>query len=179
MPCVQKNFSGYGFSLIEFLVSLAILSITLTLGIGDFASLRANLKMSCKVNALFHVIHEARHTALTRGSDITLCPAQNGQCLDTREWHQGWLMFANTDGDSPPRIDPGEPILTRGEPARGLRISANRNAFVLRPFGRRATNGTLIFCDLQGRTLSRAIAVSYTGKPRTKHSSARCAKPEE
>jgi type IV fimbrial biogenesis protein FimT len=45
-------------------------------------------------------------------------------------------------------------------------LAGNRSAFVFRPFGKRATNGTLVYCDRRREAAARALVISYTGRPR-------------
>ena len=96
-----------------------------------------------------------------------MCRTLDGQRCDNRAaWHDGWLLFANTDGDDPPQIDPAETVLEAHPAVRNLHISANRRAFIMRPFGERSTNGTFTYCDSRGADHAQAVIVSYTGKPR-------------
>jgi len=153
-------------SLIEVLVIICIFATGLSLATSGLAAMQANARLSSTANYLVHLVHQARHTALTRGMDVALCPSRTGrQCTDSADWSGGWIMFANKDQDQPVRVDAGETVLTFGQGFAGLRIAANRRAFVFRPYGRRATNGTLVICDTRRR--GTAVVISHTGKPRT------------
>ncbi|MEE4184252.1 MAG: GspH/FimT family pseudopilin [Gammaproteobacteria bacterium] len=153
-------------TLAELLVSACIFAITLSIATSGLAAMQANAKLASTANYLVHLVHQARHTALTRGFDVALCPSQTGrQCTGSADWSGGWIMFANKDQDDPVQVDAGETVLTFGQGVAGLRIAANRQAFVFRPHGRRATNGTLVICDR--RQEGTAVIISHTGKPRT------------
>ena len=75
-------------------------------------------------------------------------------------------MFNNRDRDEPPRIDNGEPILQIHKSGPNIRITTNRRGFTLRATEKRATNGTIVVCDLHDRVTPRALVISYTGRPR-------------
>ena len=62
--------------------------------------------------------------------------------------------------------DPDEPLLLRRQGTPGARISSNRSSFRYKPFNRRSTNGTLVYCDDRGQAAARAVVISYTGRPR-------------
>src|SRR5690606_20259786 len=79
-------------------------------------------------------------------------------------YDRGWMLFVNEDDLRPPHRAPSEPLLLAHTPAPGTAISANRQLFEFRPFRTRSTNGTVTFCDRRGE--SRAVIVSYTGRPR-------------
>jgi type IV fimbrial biogenesis protein FimT len=129
--------------------------------------------MQNNVNELMHSLYTARQNANTTGISTALCGSSDGrQCSTTGEWTQGWLLFANNDDDEPPRIDAGEAVLTRSRLSPQLHLYANRDAFVMRPFGLRNTNGTLVWCDRRGATDARAVIVSFTGKPRSSSTAA-------
>jgi hypothetical protein len=63
-------------------------------------------------------------------------------------------------------VDAGETLLQAAPGYSGAVITANRSAFVFRPFGKRSVNGTLTFCDRRGPDAARSVIVSYTGRPR-------------
>ncbi len=156
-----------GFTLYELLVTMLIAATVLAFGVPSFAAMMARQQQRVEIDALFHAIHLARKESLMRRKVVSLCPSEDGRtCLPGTDWSQGWLMFENSDRDSPPRIDDGEVLLQRHEVADNVTIRANRRGFTLRSVYLRATNGTLVVCDRYGRIAPRALVVSYTGRPR-------------
>ncbi|MGB5491966.1 MAG: GspH/FimT family pseudopilin [Woeseiaceae bacterium] len=156
-----------GYSLYELLLTMTLIAALMTLGIPSFEAILARQRQQVEVNALFHAVHLARKESIMRRKVVSICPSQDGaQCLPGRDWSAGWLMFENRDRDSPPRIDPGEPVLRRHRVADNIVISANRRGFTLRSTFLRATNGTLVICDRANRIRPKALVVSYTGRPR-------------
>ena len=98
---------------------------------------------------------------------VSLCPSIDAvSCKPGKDWSSGWLMFANHDGDEPPQIDAGEPLLQVHTVGENTRITANRRGFTLRATQKRATNGTIVVCDEARRIPAKALVVSYTGRPR-------------
>jgi len=160
-------------TLLELLLALAILAVVLVIAVPGLGTLLLNVRMQNNVNELIHSLHNARQNANATGISAALCGSVDGrQCSATYEWTRGWLLFANTDDDDPPRIDPGETVLASSRLSAQLRLYANRTAFVMRPFGLRNTNGTLVWCDRRGALSARAVIVSFTGKPRSSVTSA-------
>ncbi|MDX1506877.1 MAG: GspH/FimT family pseudopilin [Woeseiaceae bacterium] len=156
-----------GFSLYELLVTIAIASTVLALGVPSFGSLVARNRQSVEINALFHAVHLARKESIMRRRVVSLCPSSDGlRCTPGRDWSAGWLMFENADRDEPPQVDDGEPVLVvhRVDPA--IRLTANRRGFTFRATFKRATNGTFVACDIAARAVPKALVVSYTGRPR-------------
>ena len=163
-----------GFTLLELLVALGIVAILLGLGTPSLRALVQDSRRTQTVNSLVHSFHLARTSAIRNGHEVAVCPRGNGDLCSENPagWAQGWLVFVNSDGDQPAFRDPDEPLLLSREPAPDVSISSNRRAFHYRPFNRRSTNGTLIYCDDRGDDAARAVIVSYTGRPRVTKQSA-------
>jgi type IV fimbrial biogenesis protein FimT len=156
-----------GFSLYELLVTLSIAAMVITIGLPSFSGTLARQRQRVEIDALFHAIHLARKESILRRRVVSLCPSVDGtQCNPSRDWSSGWIMFENRDKDVPPHIDPGEPLLQRHAVEPTVRILANRQGFTLRATVRRATTGTIVFCDRQDRIRPQGLVVSYTGRPR-------------
>lgn len=156
-----------GYSLYELLMTLTLIALVLTLGLPSFGTLAADQRLRTETNRLFHAVHVARKASVTRRRVVSLCPSSDGDlCNVGGDWSAGWLMFVNTDRDSPPKRDPDEAVLMTHKVGDRVRVHANRRGFTFRSTELRATNGTFVFCDLSGRAASRALVVSYTGRPR-------------
>ncbi|HNP37135.1 MAG TPA: GspH/FimT family pseudopilin [Woeseiaceae bacterium] len=161
------------YSLFELLVTLAVASILLAVGVPSFSSVFASNRQHAEINALFHAIHVARKESIMRKRVVSLCPSVDGkQCNPGRDWSSGWLMFDNIDRDEPPMVDAGEALLTVHEVDPLIQLTANRRGFTLRATHLRATNGTFVVCDRNNRSAPRALVVSYTGRPRAARTNA-------
>ncbi|MGI9239090.1 MAG: GspH/FimT family pseudopilin [Woeseiaceae bacterium] len=159
--------SSSGYSLYELLVTMSLIAALLVVGIPGFGSILARQRQQVEVNALFHAIHLARKESIMRRKVVSICPSQDGaQCVPGRDWSRGWLMFENEDRDSPPHVDPGEPVLKYHKVDETILIKANRRGFTLRATFLRATNGTFVVCDRASRIKPKGLVVSYTGRPR-------------
>lgn len=156
-----------GYSLYELLITLSIFGIVLMAGLPSFGNIVAAHRLRVEVDALFHAIHLARKESIVRRRVVTICPTVDLQhCEPTLDWSIGWMMFVNESRGYENRRDAGEVILRRSPVRSGVRLTANRRGFSLRSTERRATNGTVVFCDAQDRVTPRALVISYTGRPR-------------
>lgn len=157
-----------GFSLFELMMTVALAAMAIVFAGPMLGGTLAKARITAEVNALHHGIHLARQESIKRNRYVSLCKTADGlRCGHGRAWHDGWMIFANTDRDHPPQRDDGEPLLRLHRPADGVTINANRNAYTLRTVRRRSTNGTFVVCDRAARARPRALIVSYTGRPRT------------
>jgi type IV fimbrial biogenesis protein FimT len=156
-----------GYSLYELLVTIVVASTILAIGLPSFSGSLARSRQRVEIDALFHAVHLARKESVMRKKVVSICPSVDGRrCRPGRDWTVGWIMFENTDADHPPQVDDGEPVLSRHEIQPTVRITANRRGFTLRSTVKRATNGTIVVCDHEGRISPRALVISYTGRPR-------------
>ncbi len=163
-----------GYSLYELAMTLALAALVLTVGLPSFGTLAADKRLRAETDALFHAIHLARKASIVRRRVVSLCPSVDGaSCSQGYDWSAGWIVFANVDRDEPPQVDTGEPVLQRHAVDERVQIAANRRGFTLRSTHLRATNGTLVVCDRSGRAETRALVVSYTGRPRVARSDTR------
>jgi type IV fimbrial biogenesis protein FimT len=148
-----------GLTLIELLVTLALVAIIAVSGVPAFANLILDIRMTSRINRLVHGVHLANHAAHRSMTTTTLCKSTDGlHCNPAGRWSDGWIVFIGGGEDAH--------LLDVGQALHSVAIKSNRDAFVFRPFETRSTNGTLTFCDRRGADRARAVVVSYTGRPR-------------
>jgi len=156
-----------GFTLYELMMTLALGAVLTGLATASFSDLAARHRQGVEIDALFHAIHLARKESVMRRKVVSLCPSSDGQsCAAVADWSTGWIMFENTDRDSPPVVDAGEAVLRRHRVDEQVTLVANRRSFTLRATFLRATNGTIVVCDSAGRVPPKGLVISYTGRPR-------------
>ena len=104
MPSVRHS----GFTLIELMVTIAVLAVLLALGLPSFQqSLRSN-RVATATNEMIASLSLARSEAIrgTRGGGV--CASGDGAgCNGT--WSDGWIVWADTDSDG--SFDNGETVL--------------------------------------------------------------------
>ena len=90
-----------GFSLIELMVTIAIVAILLALGLPSFeGSMRSN-RVATTTNEMLASLALARSEAIRSSRDSVLCASDDGlACDDTLDWNAGWIvaMDDNRDG---------------------------------------------------------------------------------
>ncbi len=85
-----------GFSLIELIVVIAILSIMAMIGIPSYQDIILKNRLSSEINALQRDLNFARSEAVKRNATIGICvanPAATDCDLSKKEWGiQGWMV---------------------------------------------------------------------------------------
>lgn len=159
-----------GFTLIELMVSVAILSILLTVAVPSYQSLMINNRLATQTNEFVTALTLARSEAIKRGSRATVCrSADQSNCSTAAgDWTQGWLVFM--DGDNDGTVDTGEPVLqVHSVLPGGLTLGGNLN--YISYVGTGATqdndgsfqNGTVMMCHAQSGK-ARSLTVNQAGR---------------
>ncbi len=80
-----------GFTLIELMITLAIVAIVLAIGVPSFQGMMRNNRAAAHMNEFTSALNLARSEAVKRGVNVGIVPNTGG-------WAQGWTVFVDTDG---------------------------------------------------------------------------------
>lgn len=104
----------HGFTLLELMITVAILAILLAIGIPSFQSAIASSQLTNQTNRIVGALQQARIEAIKRNAHVVMCVSDDEEtCDSTKSWASGWLIFqdANKNGAQ----DGGETILAVGQ----------------------------------------------------------------
>lgn len=139
---VPSSRHSAGFTLIEFLVAIAMLGILAALAAPSFADFLRRQRIESMREEMMASIAQARVDAIARGQSVVLirntpCP----QAANPLDWDCGWTAFADLNGNG--AINAGEPVLhvVQGKPGIRIRRAPDANILTfnrhgLPPFGR-------------------------------------------
>jgi type IV fimbrial biogenesis protein FimT len=169
--CRADRIKEKGFTLVELMVTLAVITIVLTVGIPSFSSLAASNRATSEANALVAALNLARSESIKRGVQVSVCsaknplPAMNG-CGDASDWTNGWLVF--TDQATAGTVDGGDQVLRAFEPLGSKsNFNAGANAFVRYVQSGKKDGGPVAFDMYQTGCMGnqkRIINISATGR---------------
>jgi type IV fimbrial biogenesis protein FimT len=107
IPSKQRD-SGYTF--LEVLVTLTIISILAAIAIPSFKYVTTSNRIATEVNRLLGDMQFARAEAIKEGQSVTVCVSSDGlTCTGTTNWHNGWIVFMDTNNNG--AVDGGEQVL--------------------------------------------------------------------
>ncbi|HHH48256.1 MAG TPA: prepilin-type N-terminal cleavage/methylation domain-containing protein [Gammaproteobacteria bacterium] len=170
--------SSAGLTLVELLVTLALVAIIASQAVPGFSSMIKGNRLAAETNTLVSDINLARSEAIKRGTRVILCRSADPSAASpscggaANTWTTGWLVFAS--GDANNTYDSATDTLIRIGKPRGGQVTIKTNAtsnnnLEYDPDGTTNEGGaTAIFaiCDERGEAQGRQIQVNGTGRPR-------------
>lgn len=147
--------SGYrpvdaGFTLIEMMITLAVLAILATIALPNFQSMIRDNRLSSQANEMITALNYARSEAIKRSSNVTLSTAS------ASTWHNGWDVKDN-NGNTLRSHDALEGKST---------LSSAVNTVTYKGSGFINSSSTVTFdlCDDRSGETGRRIKISVTGR---------------
>jgi len=95
MNMVKEN----GFTLVELLVTIVVLTILLATAVPSFMEIIKNNRLTAQANSLVAAIQVTRSEAVKRGSGMVICAKDPGNlaCSGNNDWTTGWIVFSDLD----------------------------------------------------------------------------------
>ena len=169
MPHCHMPSRVHGFTLIEAMIAMVIACVLLGVAVPAWSgALEAAHATSTKAALLASLTRSINHAALA-GSEVVLCPGDERGCRDSPDWSDGWIAYADIDGNR--RRDGNETLLDSQPALAGkvhLRSSAGRTRLVFQPNGGNAgSNVTFTLCDGRGAAQATTLVLANDGRLRT------------
>ncbi len=169
------NTYGRGFTLIEMMVTVAIMVILVGLAIPSFQNLIETNRVATRASRLMSVLQLVRIEAIKRNATVRLCRSGDGSACDGESWQDDWLMWVDSESDGAHEADDPEEIVRVFESiSGGVTVDNSRDLEWIgyRPDGvvigsSGLANSTWTFCPQSNDDdLARKIVISRVGRPR-------------
>lgn len=158
-----------GFTIIEVLISLAILLSLISIGIPNLNDFIVNSRVNNEIVTLQRLLLVARNAALTSNSKVTLCPLNDqGHC--TKQWQEEISVFIDSNNNKILETTLNEKVIANksaiksgdklqyGKTRIGLTYSATGH---LSGWGQ---NATFSYCPENHSDKSKGIIVAPSGR---------------
>ena len=91
-----------GFTLIELMITLAIVGFLLMVGVPSLKTFMQGNQLIASTNELISALHVARSEAIKLNTRVSVCESSNGKtCATTGSWKSGWIVFVDGNGANP------------------------------------------------------------------------------
>ena len=186
LPAVQTPFASMpgrarpegGFTLIEMMVTVALLAVLIALVTPSFRGLLRDNRAAAQANALVGSLMLARSEAIKRNVPVVVCQSDDGiTCTgDDDAWAAGWIVWPDSDRDGVLDPDDGDGIPEAGEEmiievqaalAVNFELSAGAASITYHPDGSIAGAADAFELVPPGGDTDhgRCIAIDVTGRP--------------
>ena len=163
-----------GFTLLELLVTVAVVSVVVALGVPSMTEFIKNDRLTSNVNTLIGHLAYARSEAVKRSVQVTLCVSNNSgspapSCTGGN-WEDGWIVYIDQDGDD--SFTAGEEILRAQQALEGQNTLTpgggivNQVIYDYRGFA--GATGSFLLCDERLGPHGKTVTITNTGRVRAK-----------
>ena len=175
---IHMTKNNHGFTLIELIVTLAVVSIVLLTGIPMLNQMTTSNRLVTQINNIAGSLSVARSESIKRGESITLCGSTDGATCDTANWESGWIVF--TDADNNAVLNSASEtmlkIVAQFSGGSTLRLSGSDSASIIRyksdgslrdqnADATRTDSGTFTLCEQSASTTTaKAININTLGR---------------
>ena len=163
-----------GFTLIEAVVTVSVLSILLATGLPAFSALLEHLRATSTLSLLVSQMGHARMAAVKYRRPVILCPSTDGlRCDRGGDWSNGWMIFVvrGDRGGPTTTTDLLQVELAPRSQHMSIRSGPGRPHLRYLPDGRSAgSNLSIEICSKSGLRQG-AVVVNNAGRPRIERGS--------
>jgi type IV fimbrial biogenesis protein FimT len=171
-----------GFTMLELLVTLAILAILTTMAVPSLIDTMGRMAVNSAVRSMATSLSFARTEAIKRGQNVSICPTTDGADCAAGSWAGGWIVFVDVnndaDGDTG-SVDAGDILIRAYEPLADMVVTVTPNtdliAYDNKGFGSNAALVTFKVCPEDGNAENaRELEISLSGRARINENVGSC-----
>lgn len=159
-----------GFTLIELMVTVAVMAVLLGVGVPSFQRLQQSTRTAAAFHLLTTSLALARMAAVKQHAPVSVCPSSDGRyCRGDTTWEEGWIVFADPARAKQPASE--DAVLQRFDrvgPGLALRSTTGRTLVRFQPSGMAlGSNLSIRLCSTKDDSHLGSVIVNNAGRPRS------------
>jgi len=165
----DSSYKAAGFTLIETLITVAILIALMGIAIPSFADFTIRMRVDNEISLLQRQLFITRNTAINENSFVTLCPLNNkNECHN--QWKDMLSVFTDLNNNKIYEHDLGERIISEKSSVKSgdeLQYGKTRTGLTYAPTGHLSgwgQNATFKYCPNNHMDKSRGIVIAVSGR---------------
>lgn len=165
----DSTFKTTGFTLIEVLITMAILIALVTIAIPSFAEFTIRVRVDNELSILQRQLFITRNTAINENNFVTLCPLnEKNECHN--QWKDSLSVFTDSNNNKVFELALGERVISEKSAVKNgdkLQYGKTRIGLTYAPTGHLAgwgQNATFKYCPNQHIDKSRGIVIAVSGR---------------
>ncbi len=151
---VQISTTDSGFTLIELMVTVAIIAIVASIAIPSYQSSIQNSRITSNSNSVLAALQYARSEAASRNIPVQVCGSTDQTNCDNADWSAGYIIL-ETNTNTVLKVFEG---VTGNVITGGAIVAFNDEGH--------STNNTLSVCDSRGNNYANSITINGSGQVR-------------
>lgn len=162
-----------GFTLIELIITVAVITVLLTIGVPNLQTFLKGNRLTAHTNAIVGTLQLARTEAVKRSGIVVICGSTNLTSCNSSSWENGWIVFFDDGEDAASAITSaptGSDMILRvnealkgGTTIRGFDFT-NTSFVSFNNQGRINSKGSFIICNDEGNLIrAKGINIGLTG----------------
>jgi len=113
MSSPRHRLASRGFTLIELIITIALVAVILGIGVPSLTSMLRDNAIVAITNELVADLQFARSEAIKRNQPVAICRANAALdgCVADASWENGWIVFPESAGAANGTLDAGETVI--------------------------------------------------------------------
>ncbi len=161
-----------GFTLIELMITIAIIGITLVFAGPNIISFIQNYRITTQTNNLLADLQLARNNSVSQGIRVSVCASTNGAACGGTNWSVGRIVFTDVNGNGAVDVATDTVLrVTEALSAGNTIVAGNLTTAGLIQFrpsglasGVSGGGASFALCDSRTGLFGRTVSVAPTGR---------------
>lgn len=167
-PAKIKHHLHTGFTLIELMITIAIVSILGAIALPNLNNFLVSMRVDNEISQLHRLVLIARNSAINMEQDVILCPLVNNTCT-LNKWDKELSVFIDQNANGAYNSATDTLLKVKSAIKSGDKLIFNNESKVTFTGSGRIKNLVAVaafkYCPTDNTSMSRSVTISISGRP--------------